>query len=245
MFHMQRLRERLRQKGLAVALWALFVVSAFLMLKSSNDQPLSSLRGTVADLLISPFSTGNQIIFDLSVGIIVSLLIYVLVVWVPERSKHNRIRRNLEHHYELFKEGCITVFLSALQQPYDPELISRLKDRVQFREYFKEKVSPDQNRWHAVLNGLNQYMVKNLIVELEILMAEVHFTLNAIDVDNQEAFAFLKRLAQVLYRVRNWSLQDDDELKQLSQFMWSVHSGWSVIEGYLEKDVIAEMIEAI
>jgi hypothetical protein len=97
----------------------------------------------------------------------------------------------------------------------------------------------------AVLNGLNEDRVKHLVVELEILMAEVQFTLTVIDVDNPEVFAFLKRLAQVLHRSKHtWSPEYDD-VKELAGFMWSVHTGWSLIEGYTERDVIAEMIEAI
>lgn len=241
---MTRLREWVRRNGLALSLWTLFVVSTFLMVKSSSDHLPGPLRGTAAEPLLSQFPTGNQIIFDITVGIIVSLFIYVLVVRVPESSKRRRVRRNLRLQYDSFKEECIKVFLWALQGTCDPEHIERLKDRNEFRRFFKERVSPDQERWHAVLNGLDEYKIRSLVVELEILMAEVHFTLSTIDVDNPEAFAFLKRLAQVLYRSKTWSPEYDD-VKQLFQFMWSVHTGWSIIEGYTERDVIAEMIEAI
>lgn len=75
-------------------------------------------------------------------------------------------------------------------------------------------------------------------------MTEVHYALTVIDVDNQDAFVFLKRLSQILYRYRNWSAGYND-VKQLSGFMWSVHTGWSVIDGYTNKDIIAEMIAVI
>jgi hypothetical protein len=87
MFHMKRLAETLRRRTLAIALWALFLGSAFLMLKSSADPLPFSLRGSAQGGLFSPFPSGNQIVFDLSVGIIVSLFIYVLVVWLPEHFK--------------------------------------------------------------------------------------------------------------------------------------------------------------
>jgi len=243
-FHMKRLTETLRRKGVAISLWSLFVLSAFLMLKSSTDPLPSPLRGLAHGGLFSPFSNGNQIVFNLSVGVIVSLSVYVLVVWLPEQFKRTRVRRSLALVYDSFKEECILIFFSALQESYDIVLLHRLKDRVFFRQYFKRKVSPDQERWHAVLNGLDESLVKRLVVELEILMTEVHYALTVIDVDNQNAFAFLKRLSQILYRYRNWSAEYND-VKQLSDFMWSVHTGWSVIDGYTDKDIIAEMIEAI
>jgi hypothetical protein len=86
--------------------------------------------------------------------------------------------------------------------------------------------------------------VKELVVELEILMTEVHYALTVIDIDNQGAFAFLKQLTQILYRSRNWS-DDYEDVKQLSRFMWSVHTGWSWADGYTDKDIIAEMINEI
>ena len=178
---MKLLPEVMRHRTLAIVLWTALIVSAVLMVKSSSNELIPLLQGTATEPIFSQFKTGNQIIFDISVGIIVSLLIYVLVVWLPERFKQNRIRRNLQHQYSSFKEECIKVFLWALHQTYDPELINRLKNRNEFRRFFKEKVLLDRERWHAVLNGLDEYMVKNLIVDLEILKAEIQFTLSAIE----------------------------------------------------------------
>ena len=96
----------------------------------------------------------------------------------------------------------------------------------------------------AVLNGLDDLLVKSLVVELEILAAEVQYTLTVIDIEDEDAFAFLKRLTEILYRHRNWT-PDYDDVKQLSGFMWFVYTGWSVIDGYTEKDIIADMISAI
>jgi hypothetical protein len=240
-FRPNRFTKMFRHRALSFGLWMLFLVSVVLMLKSSSD-PLPLFMDAVR--LFSPFLYGKEIIFNLSVGIIVSLFIYVLVVWIPEQSKRKRVRRNLALQYGSFKEECLSIFFSALQESYDPELLHRLKDQTFFREYFKEKVSPDQERWHAVLNGLDDNLVKRLVVELEILIAEVHYALTVIDVDDPDVFSFLKRLTRILYRYRNWSSEYDD-VKQLSGFMWSVHTGWSVIDGYTNKDIIAEMIEAI
>jgi hypothetical protein len=229
---------------MSIALWALFVANAFLMVKASSDPLLPLFVGTPAESLFTQFPTGNQIIFDITVGFIVGLFIYVLVVWIPERNKRLRVKRSLARQYDGFKEECIAVFFSALRESYDLSIVARLKERSFFRDYFKEKISEDQERWHAVLNGLDDALVRRLVVELEILAAEVHYALTVIDVENEEAFAFLKRLNEVLYRYRNWTA-DYDDVKQLSGFMWSIYTGWSVIEGYTDKDVIADMIEAI
>jgi len=76
------------------------------------------------------------------------------------------------------------------------------------------------------------------------LIAEVRFTLIAVDVENQEVFYFLKNLAAVLYRARNCA-PEYDGVKSLLSLMWSVFAGWSFIDGYIKKDVIADKIDAI
>jgi TRAP-type C4-dicarboxylate transport system permease small subunit len=95
MFHMNRLAKALRRKALAIVLWLLFIGRTLLMLKASTDPLPSSLQGTAIEGLFSQLSTGNQITFDLAVGFIGGLFVYVLVVWLPEQFKRNRIRRNL------------------------------------------------------------------------------------------------------------------------------------------------------
>jgi hypothetical protein len=152
------------------------------------------LRGTRVEPWLSQFSTGNQNIHDFAVGVIVSLFIYFLVVWLPERDKRKRVRRNLRLQYDLFKEGCIAVFLSAMSGGYDPAQLDDLKDRQQFKQFFNEPFCTGQTRWDAVANGLHAESIKNLIVEFELLIAEVRFTLIAVDVGNQEALLFLRSL---------------------------------------------------
>ncbi len=229
---------------LTLLLWGLFLGSSFLMVKSSSDPLIAPLRQTVWEKVFSQFPTGNQIIFDTSVGINVGLFIYVLVVWLPERGKRDRIRRSLRQQYESFKEECIWIYLSALKGEHG-EPPDDLKDPIRFREWFHEPSStPGQERWHAVLNGLKEFHIKRLAIEFEILMTEVQFTLAAIDVDNHEAFAFLKRLLHDLHRM-TYVNESYDEVKQLSRLLWSIHTGWSFTEGYREKDPIAQMIESI
>jgi hypothetical protein len=233
-----------RWNGRAFLWWVIFLASFWFTLKSSTDKLPGWLRGTRVGPWLLQFSTGNQNIHDIAVGVIVGLFIYFLVVWLPERDKRKRVRRNLQLQYGSFKEGCIRIFLSAMDGGYDPAAIDSLKDREQFMHFFKEQFCPGQTRWDAVANGLHEENIKSLIVEFEIFIAEVRFTLIAVDVENQEVFAFLKDLATILYRARNCS-PEYDGVKSLLSLMWSVFAGWSFIEGYTKKDVIADMIEAM
>jgi hypothetical protein len=234
-----------RMNRLDVGLLSLFIASSYLMVASSSDPLIPSLRGTIAESMFSQFSTGNQIIFDSAVGFNVSILIYVLVVRLPEREKRKRVRRNLRFQFDAFKSECFQILLSALGSGYSPDEIDRLHDRTQFRQFFDEaSYKPGQTRWHVVLNGLDEAHIRRLATEFEILIDEIRFTLAAIDVDDQDAFAMLKRLGHTLHRSKDLSSEYDD-VKLLSSFLRSLFSDWNLIEGFTKKDAIAEMIESI
>lgn len=225
-------------------LWAIFAVSFWLALKSSSDLLPKWLRGTQVESWLSQFPTGNQNVHDITVGVNVGLFIYFLVVWLPELDKRRRVRRNLQHQYAAFKEGCIREFLWAMNTSYDFALMESLKNRERFRDFFKEPFCPGQTRWDAVANGLDAEHIKRLIIEFEVLTAELRFAMTVVDVDNEEVFAHLKHLANTLYRARNCS-PDYESVNSLLNLMWSVFAGWSFIDGYTHRDVIADIIDSV
>ena len=182
--------------------------------------------------------------FAICSGVAISLFTYFLVVWLPNHRRRIRIKQNLAKQYDVFKEECISIFFSAMQKGYSLDEREKLKQQAEFIRFFKEEVSDSQNRWHVVLNGMNQRNVENLIIEIEILVDEIRYALYVIDIDKDEVFQFLKRLSKTAYRYRNFNV-DYDDLEALSGFMWSIHTGWSMIDGYTDRDIIAEMIDEI
>jgi len=238
------LRTFVRRKALDLSLWALFVVCAFLTFKASADYFPSWAEGTWIENVLIQFETGNQIIFDVSVGAIVSLLIYLLVVRIPEFRKRSRLRDNLRRRYSLLKEECIMNFLWACGEPAGLDLVDQLKDRETFKSYFKVRVSDSQERWHAVLNGLDEARVRAIVAELAHFRRELEFTLASVDVDDAQAFALLRNLTRILHSSERWTA-GYDEVKPLSQFMWSLHTGWDWVQGYTGRDAVADLIEAI
>ncbi|MCQ9378324.1 hypothetical protein [Methyloversatilis sp. XJ19-49] len=234
----------IRRNALDLLLWALFAASALLMLKSSSDPRPDFIKGTPIEALLKPFPTGNQVTFDITVGIIVSLFVYLLVVRLPEWQKKGRLKAHLLRRYDDLKEQCLMHFLWACSQPAESTLIDSLKNQKEFRDFFNASVAPDQDRWHQVLNGLTDEYVRSIVRELDSFRGEVDFVLTSVDVSDEEAFRLLRNLTEVLQRSRHWS-DREDQLKPLSQFMWSIFAGWSIISGYTDRDVIHDMITAI
>ena len=223
---------------------ALSLVGIVVMLVSSSDPLPPALEGTFAEGLLTQFSSGNQIAFDLSVGTLAGIFMYYLVVRLPEYGKRHRLRSHLTSTYASFKEECIAVYLSCFMQSYPAELPATLSNRVRFKEFFKESHVSGQTKWDAVANGLDEERVKRLIVELEVLLHEIQFTLESVDVNDERTFEFFKRLSQVLHRSKNWT-SDYNDVRSMLGFLWSVHTGWSWVDGYPETDPVQGMIASI
>lgn len=235
------LLTHLRRKVFDWTLGLLSLASAVLMCKASTDPRPGFIKNTWVEDVLQPFSTGNQIVFDISVGVLVGLFVYVLIVRIPEFQKRRRIRLNLTRHYDDLKEACILQFLWASNTPAESTLIRRLKNRHDFKEFFSERVSSSQDRWHAVMNGLDDTKVAALVHELTFFRGELEFGLSSVDVSDPQVFAFLKGLTRALHGSQTWSA-DYDAVKELARFMWSLHTGWNWVDGYSSGDTIGKMI---
>lgn len=214
------------------------------MFKSSTDPHPDFIKATALADVFRVFTTGNQITFDIAVGVIVSLFIYVLVVRLPAWQKKNRLKAHLLRRYDDLKEQCLMHFLWACNEPAESTLIDRLKSQEEFKTFFKERVSQDKDRWHAVVNGLTDDYVQSLVRELDLFRGELEYALSTVEVADEKVFSLLRNLTQLLQRSRHWS-DREDQLKPLSQFMWSMFAGWSLVSGYTGRDHVNEMIRAI
>lgn len=241
---MKHYPTKFRRYALDLFLVVLSLICIALVIKTSGDPLWSLLSGAGIASSLNRFATGNDIIFNLCVGIFSSVLMFFLVVRLPEFWKRRRLRRNLERSYNSFKEQSIQLFLGCIQTSYGLDQREELKDQNRFRVFFKEPYKAGQDKWDGVANALDEQKIKMLVVELEILMNEFQYTLSNIDIADDEAFAFFKRISQVIFRSKNWTA-DYDDVKSILGMMWSLHTGWSPIDGYTGKDIVADMIAAI
>src|SRR5262249_36864021 len=123
------------------------------------------------------------------------------------------------------------------------DLVERLCDIREFRDYFKEDNSA---KWYAIANALpkNELLMKDMVVELALLRTEIAFVLSNVEIHDEQVFAFFKRLSSTIYRAEQGGLEYDD-VKSFMSFMWQLFAGWSWIEGYAERDIVEALIEKI
>lgn len=217
------------------------LVCLWLMFTTSSDPLLPSLQGTPFAAVFQQFPTGNQISFDLSVGAISAIGMFYLLVRLPEYERKNRIKRHLQSSYESFKRSVIQIFVGAIQGSYSSEIVDQLMDQKQFREFFKEPFVLGQDKWHGVANKMDDFILRQIVLETEVLHTEFQHALSILDIKDPEVFSFMKRLSIALYRAKNWS-SDYDGTKEVLGFFWNIFAGWSWVNGYSEDEFIPAMI---
>jgi hypothetical protein len=229
--------ERLAIAGLAAL--ALFGTFA-----SSEEPIISALEGTwIADVAYS-LHYANTIVFNLSVGTLVSIFLWWLLVGFPQQRTRRLLRRSLQLRYSYFKEETILILLQASGEYFEYELADELLDHEKFKSYFKKD---NDRRWYAAINGLqgNDGKMNDLLVEMELLSQEIAYVLSAVEIDDEAAHAFFKRLSTHLYKLRNHTVYTNDQVKYLSQFIWEILARWSYIDGQRRDDIVQTMIGRI
>lgn len=85
--------------------WGLLPIALFLLFKSSDEPVLINS----IEPLFRKFENGNTIIFNICIGYIVSLLFYILVVFIPENRRNRELKEKLgqpiSYIFEAFSSG--------------------------------------------------------------------------------------------------------------------------------------------
>jgi hypothetical protein len=230
--------EHLIPTGLAL----LAIVAIFGTFSGSNEPVIDVLLGSPLEPFLLALHNGNSIVFNLSVGYLVTVFFWLIVVYAPERRRRHLLRDNLIRRYHDFREDTIQILLWAAIGTHDSTLPKELCDHRKFRAFFDEK-----ERWYAALNGLqgNKDWIDDLLLELELFSAEIAYILNNVSIQDQDVHSFFKRLNENIYRLKNTSVYSYDQVKYLGNFLWGIHARWSFITGQLENDVIEDMIASL
>jgi hypothetical protein len=188
----------------------------------------------------------KQVGFDLGLAILVSLLVYVLLAWWPERRKKNALRSYLNTQHEELVGELIPLYLWAIGHELSSDMERDLKNPLKFREFFKQRFNQSQDRWHAVANELqsNSARLTSVLVALKRFQTEldVCVTLSAVNIEDG-GFERLRTLSQILKRTREQAvLSEYDGIKQLCAFLWTLHTGWSFVHGYTKVDHVKKSI---
>ena len=237
-------QQMTRQKKQSIALFMLGSLSVLGMFVGSNEPILPILENTWVATTAYRLHLGNSIIYDLSTGILVSIFFWWLLVSLPQTKKNKIIKSTLQRHYGYFKEDTIQILLFAGGNNYEADVPEQLLSRDAFKNYFKAN---NMREWYATLNGLQDEpsRINDLLIEMDLLCQEISYFLSNVEIENDDAHAFFKRLTAHIYKLKHSSTYTNDQVKYLGNFIWEIFTGWSIIDGYRKSDLVQDMIDSI
>lgn len=119
----------------------------------------------------------------------------------------------------------------------------KLKSEKEFRNFFKLKAGEGQTMWNRFQNGLNKSSIKQILERLELLREETRFLLIKTSV-SEPTLKYLKNLSETIYRVKYHDYKQED-IRVLTDLLWTMMTGWSFSEGYNEKGSIVNIAKNI
>ena len=185
----------------------------------------------------------NDIVSSLAAGYFTSVIVYFLVVRIPEERRRRRIRRMLLSRYQELKSDLIGLLIHASGKAYSDEPES-FQDPKKFREYFEFDETGSGGRWYEVLNGLNDYYIGEINNHLQIFSGELHFALGQIDVQRDDVFDYLKRFSTSISTMKTRKT-DYDDIKIWGRYLWSILGSSDFVSGRSDTDRIEELINRI
>jgi len=216
------------------------ILSCILIIKSSSEPLLLEELG----FMLGQFSYGNEIVFNLSCGMLVSIWFYILVVLLPEYFRRSRIKRNFISEYRVFRKQLILHILSNSHEPYFTGLVEELADVAEFKKYFHTIVDENKNRWYMFSNNLSDKALKEIVLEFEAFKEAITVLLLNVDVQDDEVVSFLHRFKTVSITLKGVSTEDYLAYKDLLRLLWEMLSGFTV-EGYKNSDIFEEIFKKI
>jgi hypothetical protein len=240
-----KLLRCLRQHKFDALLLVMCLIAVYLMMVSSSDPLVSWIEETPLAPAFLQFQTGNEIVFNLSAGVISAVVMFYLLVRVPAYEQKIRIRAHLLETYLHYKEEVIYIFLGILHGSIDPDLAKKLMNAPDFKDYFKAASDvPGQDRTHYIMNNIQEHHLEKIKLESEILHGELQYAATRIDIQDSDLHAFTRRITNSLLRTKKWDLSYDG-VEEVLGFYWQLFAGWSFVSGYQKSDPLEDRIRRL
>jgi len=123
-------------------------------------------------------------------------------------------------------------------------LIERLRDAQCFSDYFHERYSKDQTRWHAVHNGLYEYGIPEIRAHCQAFVSDCDLAVGLVGELTSEAARVLSQVRFIVLR-SNVAEPEYDDIKALLMLLYPLHCPWSFLDGEIHKDRLLRDIERI
>ena len=180
---------------------------------------------------------------EIGFSILCAYIFYLIIPHRKSRKKKKMIVGNYRDQYKLFKEDIIFQLLCILEGGADSKLSNKLLNPKEFKEYFKGKVNPDQDRWHVIADRLDSKLDEVIAIIAGFAQATTVMNTSGIDfkADSNTFFQILETDLHKLTRTQN----EYDDIKFLMNNLWRYFAAYNMSDGYYNYDMIQKKIDSI
>lgn len=216
-------------------------VALFFAFSASNEPVIGFLRGSSVEHKLHALHYENAIVFNFAIAYLVSLMFWVLIVYIPDRQVRRILKNNLSLRYQAFKEDTIDILVLGCKDTEGMQLSRVLSHHITFREFFN---ASNKYRWYEVMNYLeaNPQKLDDVRNQLQFLVDEIAYVLSKVNFDEPHVHAFFRWLCVQVNRLKQDSNYSHEQVKYYGRFLWKIFTGWDRVDGYSAEDVIKKMI---
>ena len=112
----------LERKSTSILLWTLTLIFSILAIKSSNEPVIEMFKNTSLEKYLFQFPNANNFIWDISIGFILSVIFYIIVVYFPDKQKQKDISPFINNKCEsiIFSSySLLQVIIKLSNLPYN------------------------------------------------------------------------------------------------------------------------------
>lgn len=226
----------------------LFIFASLSLLGMAMSMPPTITRDAFCELGLcfrsEQSEAWNSLVFTVSSGCFISVVLFWLLVAYPEQKKRLRLKAHFERSFESFKLACIENFLCVADGGFSAEKPRKLLPVQEFKRYFKEEVVPGKTRWDEVANKMTDYYLQVTISRIELFRGEISFLLREIDLSETDEFVVFRNVSDALFMQRNADL-DYESINSFLGIFWQLFAGWNFVEGYQEVGLVERVIDQV
>lgn len=139
----KRIKFYFERKSMFILLYLLTIVFSILAVKSSNEPVFDFLHNYKIENYLYQFPNSNNFIWDISIGFLISVIFYIIVVYIPDRRKRKDIEPFINDKCEsiIFSSyGLISEVIRKSNLPYQyktltPEQFNEICKAVNPKEH--------------------------------------------------------------------------------------------------------------
>jgi hypothetical protein len=227
----------------------ILLLSLYFFVKTSDDSFFDWIaEDQIIIELFGQCELYNETVNQISLGILVSCIFYILVVAIPESLKKSIQKRHLLNCYFGFKSYMTEIFVEAADidwMEYQDNQ-DQLLNINEFKKFFQLRGKKSSERWYDMLNGLNSDYYRRIVDCCDLFAREIEFSLLVSGGCSNKTYHHLKTKQLFLQSISSYVGEDGlipyDYKKYVFRELWDYFTGWDFYKGQKDKPSIERLI---